>query len=157
MNKTKHDMPKAERKQIIRLLGQHLADATDLYSQSKQAHWNVKGSSFIALHKLFDEVADGVLEYVDELAERMVQLGGQPAGTVRASAKASSLPEYPLHITAGRDHVDALSSAIASWGEKVRKDIDTLADAGDADSADLLTEISRGLDKWLWFVEAHNH
>lgn len=157
MNKTKNDLPKDVRQKVIKLLGQHLADSADLYSQCKQAHWNVKGPSFIALHKLFDEVAEAIEGYVDEIAERLVQLGGTAKGTVRAAAGKTSLPEYPLDIEADREHVKALSSAIAFWGAKVRKGIDQADEMEDADTADLFTEISRDLDKWLWFVESHNH
>src|SRR5205814_232553 len=121
----------------------------------KQAHWNVKGPQFIALHKLFDEINDAVVEYVDLLAERVVQLGGTAEGTARVVAERSELPEYPLTISTGEEHVWALSSALSNFGERIRRAIDQTADLGDVDSSDICTEISRGTDKWLWFVESH--
>jgi starvation-inducible DNA-binding protein len=153
---TKNDLPEQTRSQVVELLNHRLADCIDLQTQCKQAHWNVKGPQFIALHKLFDDINEEVEEYVDLLAERVVQLGGVAEGTARCAAERSSLTEYPLEITSGDQHVDALSSALATFGRTVRKGIDQTDDLGDVDTADILTEISRGLDKWLWFVEAHN-
>src|SRR5262249_26098194 len=127
----------------------------DLHLQAKQAHWNVKGPSFIALHELFDKVAEESNEYVDDVAERIVALGGTAHGTVAVVNKHSQLPAYPLEISNGRDHVEALSTALATAGKAVRAAIDESDDLGDADTADLFTGISRGIDKSLWFVEAH--
>jgi starvation-inducible DNA-binding protein len=137
------------------LLNQRLADCIDLQTQCKQAHWNVKGPSFIALHKLFDDINEDVEEYVDLLAERVVQLGGIAEGTARMVAERTSLEEYPFHQTAGQAHVDALSSALAAFGSGARKAIEQVEELDDPDTVDILTEISRGIDKWLWFVEAH--
>jgi starvation-inducible DNA-binding protein len=153
---TKNDLPEPIRPQLIVLLNQLLADAVDLQSQAKAAHWNVKGANFIALHKLFDEVYASVAEYVDLLAERAVQLGGVAEGTARIVARRSDLEEYPVGIADGRQHVEALSSALAAFGSGVRRAIDEAGGLGDQGTADLFTEISRGIDKWLWFVEAHS-
>lgn len=155
MHKTKIDIAKGKREKLIALLNQRLADALDLKSQSKQAHWNVKGMNFIALHELFDQVATELDPMVDDIAERVTTLGGTALGTVRVAAQNSSLAEYPLEISDGADHVDALSNALADFGKKVRADIDTADELGDADTADLLTGVSRSIDKLLWFVEAH--
>jgi starvation-inducible DNA-binding protein len=152
---TLNDLPQSARAQVIDLLNERLADAIDLQTQAKQAHWNVKGPQFIALHKLFDDVDEAAEEYVDLLAERVVQLGGLAEGTARIAAERSELPQYPLTISTGEEHVWALSNALASFGERIRRAIDATDDLGDRDSADICTEISRGVDKWLWFVEAH--
>jgi starvation-inducible DNA-binding protein len=152
---TKNDLPAEARAQIAELLNRRLADCIDLQTQCKQAHWNVKGPSFIGLHKLFDDINTDVEEYVDLLAERVVQLGGVAEGTARCVAERSTLQEYPLEISGSMEHVDALSTALASFGKGCREGIDQLDELGDADGADILTEISRGIDKWLWFVEAH--
>lgn len=153
---TKNSFPEKSRVQMIGILQQQLADATDLMLQAKQAHWNVKGPSFIALHELFDEIAEHVLEYVDLIAERIMQYGGMAEGTVRMAAKRSRLPEYPLGIAQGKEHVQALSQALANFGESTRNAIDQADELSDKDTADIFTEISRGVDKYLWFVEAHN-
>src|SRR5262249_5225223 len=155
MFKTKNDLSEATRKQAIELLNARLADCKDLQTQTKQAHWNVKGPNFIALHELFDKINEEVDEYVDEIAERAVQLGGVAEGTARMVAKRSSLPEYPANTVEGRAHVEALSSALAAFGKAARKAIVQSNEFGDLDTADLFTEVSRGIDKWLWFVEAH--
>jgi starvation-inducible DNA-binding protein len=155
MFKTKNDLPEATRAKMIELLNARLADCKDLQTQVKQAHWNVKGPNFIALHELFDKINDEVEEYVDEIAERAVQLGGVAEGTARMVAKRSSLPEYPANTVDGRSHVEALSSVLAAFGKAARQAIDQADDIGDLDTADLFTEVSRGIDKWLWFVEAH--
>ncbi len=151
---TKNDLPEKTRVAVVELLQARLLDAVDLQTQTKQAHWNVKGPNFIALHELFDKVNEDVEEYVDELAERIVQLGGYAESGIRAVAKGTTLPEYP-RLTKGHDHVEALSNALAIFGKAVRAGIDAADHAGDKDTADLFTEISRGVDKWLWFVESH--
>ena len=155
MHNTKIDLAEDKRSNLIDILNQRLADAADLKSQAKQAHWNVKGMNFIALHELFDKVAAAADEHIDLVAERITTLGGTAYGTVRQSAEKSSLAEYPLEITDGTAHVDALSSALADFGKKIRADIDRAGEIGDQDTADLFTEISRETDKNLWFVEAH--
>ncbi len=155
MHKTKNDIAKGKREKLVEILNSRLADSLDLKSQAKQAHWNVKGMSFIGLHELFDRVSTEVEVYTDTIAERITALGGTALGTVRVSANKSSLSEYPLEITDGADHVDALSTALADYGKKVRAGIDEADKLDDQDTADLFTEISRGVDKLLWFVEAH--
>lgn len=152
---TKNDLPEAARREAVALLNQRLADCIDLQTQSKQAHWNVKGPSFIALHKLFDEINAAVAEYADLLAERVVQLGGIAEGTVGVVAERSTLVDYPIGLSSGAEHVAALSDALAMFGRTVRVGIEEMNELEDAGSADILTEISRGVDKWLWFVEAH--
>ena len=155
MFKTKNDLSEATRVKAIELLNARLADAIDLQTQTKQAHWNIKGPHFIALHELFDKVNEDVEDYVDDIAERAVQLGGVAEGTARMAAKRSSLSEYPAKTVDGRSHVEALSSVLAAFGKSARKAIDEANDFGDLDTADLFTEVSRGIGKWLWFVEAH--
>lgn len=152
---TKNDLPEAGRLEVIALLNQRLADGLDLQAQSKQAHWNVKGPTFIALHKLFDEINEDVAAYVDLIAERIVQLGGIAEGTVGVVEGRSTLLDYPLTLSTGAEHVAALSDALAGFGRTVRLGIEEMNELEDAGSADILTEISRGVDKWLWFVEAH--
>lgn len=154
MHRTKIDIPDGTRTKLTKLLGQRLADALDLESQCKQAHWNVRGPSFYSMHLLFDKIAEDAEDYVDLIAERMAQLGGQPHGTIRAAAKTTSLPEYPLDASDGMDHIEALSTALAAFGNKVREDIGT-TDPLDKGTSDMFTEISRGTDSWLWMVEAH--
>jgi starvation-inducible DNA-binding protein len=156
MFKTRNDLSETIRSGAIDLLNARLADAIDLQTQTKQAHWNVKGPNFIALHELFDKINEDVEDYVDDLAERAVQLGGVAEGTARSVAKRSSLSEYPANTVDGRSHVEALSSALAAFGKSVRKAINQANELDDLDTADLFTEISRGVDKWLWFVEAHS-
>lgn len=155
MHKTKNTLADNTRKTVIPLLQARLYDAIDLTSQAKQAHWNVKGPNFIALHELFDQVHGEADGHADLIAERLVALGGQAQGTVRISATNSELAEYPLNASAQADHVDALSSALAKYGQLVRDASDIAGDAGDQDTSDLFTEISREVDKSLWFVEAH--
>src|SRR5689334_7269484 len=152
---TKNDLSETIRTQAIALLNARLADCADLQTQTKQAHWNVKGPNFIALHELFDKINEEVEDYVDEIAERLVQLGGVAEGSARMIAKKTSLSEYPINAVDGQSHVEALSSALAAFGKLARKGIEEANDFGDLDTADLFTEVSRGIDKWLWFVEAH--
>lgn len=155
MHTTKIDIAKDKREKLVTLLNQRLADAIDLRTQAKQAHWNVKGPNFIALHELFDRVATEADPMIDDIAERVTTLGGTAVGTARTVAANSTLPEYPIEISDGADHVEALSSVLANFGSLVRSDIDTTAEIGDADTSDLLTGVSRSIDKLLWFVESH--
>jgi len=152
---TKNDLPESIRLEVIPLLNQRLAECIDLQTQCKQAHWNVKGPSFIGLHKLFDEINESVEGYVDLIAERIVQLGGIAEGTIGAVEGRSTLIDYPLALSTGAEHVAALSDALSGFGRAARLGIEEMQELKDADSADMLTDISRGVDQWLWFVEAH--
>jgi starvation-inducible DNA-binding protein len=152
---TRIDIPEGAREELVSLLNSRLADTLDLYTQVKQAHWNVKGSDFIQLHLLYDQVAESVIEYVDEVAERATALGGLALGTARLAAEHSSLDEYPLDAVDGMDTVAAVADRLAAYGAAARAAIETSTEHGDQDTADLFTEISRGIDKHLWFVEAH--
>ena len=156
MYETENDIPQNRRVEISALLNQRLADAVDLQTQMKQAHWNVKGPHFIGLHELFDKIDEAVEAYVDLIAERIVQLGGIAEGTARVAAGRSRFEEYPLTIADGSAHVEAVSKALSTFGHEARNSIDQADELGDADTSDLFTEISRGIDKWLWFVEAHS-
>lgn len=153
--KTRIDLPADRREKLIALLNQQLADTFDLYSQSKQAHWNVKGPQFHQLHELFDDLAEELQGYTDLIAERATALGGTALGTVRMSAEASRLNEYPLDAGGSMQHVEALAERFAALAATMCAAIDAAEDLGDADTADLFTEVSRGLDKSLWFLEAH--
>jgi starvation-inducible DNA-binding protein len=153
---TENDITARRRVELIALLNQRLASAVDLQLQMKQAHWNVKGPSFIGLHELFDQVDEAVESYVDLIAERIVKLGGIAEGTVRVAAARSRLAEYPLNIAEGMEHVEAVARALSTFGRQARQTINEANALDDADTADLFTEVSRGTDKWLWFVEAHS-
>ncbi len=155
MYKTKNSISEKVRTQMVDLLQGHLANSLDMASQAKQAHWNVKGPDFIALHELFDKVYEDTASYVDTIAERIVQLGGIAEGTLKAAAKRSQLPEYPPNLSAGHSHVNALATTLANYGEYVRDGIGKSEELGDKATADIFTEVSRGIDKYLWFVEAH--
>jgi len=152
---TKNTLPQSIRHQSVELLNRNLVSAIDLERQAKQAHWNVKGPNFIALHELFDKTAEAAEEFTDLLAERVTALGGTAEGRIQAVTRQSAMPPYPDAIVSGQEHVDALSTALAAFGTAVREAIDEAAQFGDADTADVFTEISRETDKQLWLVESH--
>jgi starvation-inducible DNA-binding protein len=156
MYETENDISLQQRTQLNELMNQRLASAVDLQMQMKQAHWNVKGPSFIGLHELFDKVAEAVEDYVDQIAERIVQLGGVAEGTVRMAASRTRLAEYSPEISEGMAHVEGVARALSTFGQEARNTINEADELEDADTADMFTEISRGIDKWLWFVEAHS-
>jgi starvation-inducible DNA-binding protein len=155
MHATHNTLPEIIRGQSIELLNKHLAAAIDLHAQMKQAHWNVRGPSFISIHELFDKVSAEVEEFSDQIAERAGGLGGTAYGTVQMAAERSFLIPYPLGIADETQHIFAVSSALAAFGQSAREAIKLADDFGDADTADLFTQISRGIDQQLWFVEAH--
>jgi len=155
MYETRIDLRLELRLQLISLLNQRLADMIDLFNQTKHAHWNVKGASFIQLHELFDNIAERVEEACDLIAERVVTLGGTAEGTTRQAAAGSTIGEYDLSAVDGLEHVRALTEQIAQIAASVRKAIQTSTEWGDPTTADLFTEVSRALDKDLWFLEAH--
>lgn len=152
---TRIDLAEDVRVKTIEILNQTLAATLDLKTQTKQAHWNVKGMDFYQLHELFDEIATELEEYVDMVAERVTALGGTAMGTARIAASESILPEYALDAVSGVDHVTALADRFGVYTKHVREAIAQTEDLGDADTADLYTEISRTVDKRLWFLEAH--
>ncbi len=153
---TRNSLPQTTRATVTEVLNQVLADLFDLYSLTKQAHWNVRGPGFFQLHKLFDELADLAEASVDPLAERITALGGVARGTVRQAAETSALPEFPLTLESDLAYVDAVAERFAIVGAGVRKGIDATAQLGDAGSSDLLTGLSQELDKGLWLLEAHS-
>ena len=154
---TRNDLAKKTRATVIELLNQQLADIIDLGLQVKFAHWNVKGPGFYALHELFDKIAEELEDFTDDIAERAVELGGTAMGTLATVSKNSRLAPYPTDTSAGLGHVNVLAAALAAYGATVRLAIETAAASGDAGTADLLTGVSRGVDKQLWLVEAHLH
>ncbi|HZP65215.1 MAG TPA: DNA starvation/stationary phase protection protein Dps [Rudaea sp.] len=152
---TRIDLKPKLRESMVELLNVQLADALDLYTQVKQAHWNVKGVLFIALHELFDKLAEALEEPIDDIAERITALGGVALGTARVAARQSRLPEFPLARVEDLKAVAALADRYAALAASTRAAIETAAKEGDADTSDLFTGVSRALDKALWFLEAH--
>ena len=155
LHQSRIDLSAKARVQLIEMLNETLADTFDLFSQVKQAHWNVKGHQFYNLHLLFDEIAGELLNHTDDVAERVTALGGTALGTVRMSAEKSSLCEYPEDVLEGLDHIAALSERFGIYCQSLRSKIEKAADLEDAGTSDLFTEISRNADKRLWFLEAH--
>lgn len=152
---TRVDLKAKSRAKVVELINARLADAIDLRSHLRQAHWNVRGPRFIALHELFDELTGGLDGQIDDLAERAGQLGGVSLGLVRDVAKTSTLPEYPRDAVSGSQHVDAVAESLGFLANRCRDAIEASDKAGDAATADLFTGLTRFLDKSLWLVEAH--
>lgn len=155
MHKTSIDLPANTRNSVAAVLNARLADTIDLALATKHAHWNVKGPSFIGLHEMFDKFVPILHDAADEIAERVTALGGTAEGTVQQVAKATKLPAYPEGVFEGMATVRALAERYAALGKSVRAGIDETTEAGEADAADILTGLSRELDKALWFLEAH--
>lgn len=155
MHSTRNTLDQTIRIQSVELLNQHLATAIDLHAQVKQAHWNVRGGNFIAIHKLFDSVSEEVESFSDMLAERAGGLGGTAQGTIQMAAKHTSLIAYPLGVADEQQHIFAVAGALAAFGSGVRDASAKATAFGDVDTADLFTQVSRGIDLQLWFVESH--
>ncbi len=152
---TQIDIEKKTRDQLIQLLNEQLADTFDMYSQVKQAHWNVKGPQFFQLHELYDLIAEGLLPYVDMIAERATALGGLAKGTVRMAGQSTRLQDYPLDAVEDLHTVEVLAGCMAKLAKSTREAADKAESLEDMSTNDLFIEISRDLDKWLWFLEAH--
>ncbi len=155
MHETRNDTKSNAKKVSIDTLGKRLADGIDLALAVKQAHWNLKGPEFIGIHLMLDGFRDILDDYNDKVAERITQLGGTAHGTAASVAAESALKPYPLDTYNIGDHVAALIDRYSAYANAVRQNIDDTDDAGDAGTADLFTEVSRGVDKQLWFLEAH--
>lgn len=153
MPRKNNTLPEDQQIKLVEMLNRRLADAIELQLQSRQAYWNVKGPNFMALRELFDKVAAEVAEYANLIAEHIVQLGGVAEGTARAVAGRSSLDGYLLATADGNSHINALSTTLTSFGRHARYTSEQARELKDADTADIFTEIARGTDKWLWFVE----
>jgi starvation-inducible DNA-binding protein len=156
MHQTRNTLSANIRAESVELLNKQLASAIDLHGQIKQAHWNVRGPNFIALHGLFDKCAEEAETYSDLIAERARGLGGEAEGTVQRAAQLSNLLAYSLGVADGEQHVFAVCGALAAFGESAREAIGRAAGYGDAATADLFTEISRNVDQQLWLVESHD-
>lgn len=152
---TRNDLDRDTRIEMVEMLNMTLADATDLMTQVKHAHWNVKGREFQQLHELFDEQAALLQAHMDLVAERATAIGGTAMGTARMAASESRIEAYPEDVFVGMDIVDALADRFAHHAQELRADIEQAMDAGDEDTADLYVELSRDIDKQLWFLESH--
>jgi starvation-inducible DNA-binding protein len=155
MYQTKNTLPEKIRTASAAILQDNLVRSIDIMLQAKQAHWNVKGPQFIALHELFDKITEDSEEWVDNMAERIVQFGLVAEGTVQVVAQKTKQPVYPLKASSGREHLQALSDSLSAYATSVRSAIDETGKLGDADTADLFTGVSRAAEKYLWFLEAH--
>ncbi|MCD1642850.1 DNA starvation/stationary phase protection protein Dps [Aurantimonas coralicida] len=155
MHKTMNPISENIRGSMVELLQTHLATAVDITYQTKQAHWNVKGMNFIAVHELFDDLHEETEEYVDTIAERLTAIGGQAHGTVQAASENSLLDPYPLDLVKSEDHLKRLTESYAKWSAAIAEGIEEASEAGDPLTEDLLTAIGRGLDKGIYFMESH--
>jgi starvation-inducible DNA-binding protein len=155
MYHTSNTLSENVRFKAVELLNRHLAAAIDMHAQVKQAHWNVRGPAFIAIHELFDKVADLVEGYTDTIAERAAALGGTAEGTIQVAVDRSFLKQYKLGVADEKAHITAVTAALAAFGDSARQAIDEAASFGDQDTSDVFTEVSRGIDKQLWLVESH--
>jgi starvation-inducible DNA-binding protein len=155
MYRTSNTLSENVRSKAAELLNRHLASAIDLHAQVKQAHWNVRGPAFIAIHELLDKVADVVEGYSDTIAERAAALGSTAEGTIQVAVDRSFLDQYKLGVADQKSHLAAVTAALAAFGDSARKAIDEAAAFGDQDTSDVFTEVSRGIDYQLWLVESH--
>jgi starvation-inducible DNA-binding protein len=155
MHRTVNDLNANAKQTAVELLNKRVADGIDLALLTKQAHWNLKGPQFIAVHEMLDGFRTQLDGHVDTMAERVVQLGGTALGTVQTVAQSSLLAPYPTNIYAIKEHLAALIERYGAVANAVRRSIDAAGEAGDADTADIFTAASRDLDKALWFLEAH--
>jgi starvation-inducible DNA-binding protein len=154
-HKTKNSLDEKTRAKSVELLNARLADGIDLALATKQAHWNLRGPQFIAVHEMLDEFRAELDAGNDAIAERASQLGGVALGTTQVVADATTVKPYPVDLFSIEDHLAALIERYGAVANAVRDAIDTSDEAGDIDTSDIFTEVSRALDKNLWFLESH--
>lgn len=143
------------KKNVVGVMQERLAEATDMYSQAKFAHWNVKGDNFYQLHLVFDQVAKVIGDQIDPIAERLTQLGGVANGTVRQSAMSSKIPEYPVETINGMDHVRALADSLGHYCQELREASDKIDDIGDEPTSDFFNGLIVEAEEQLYFLESH--
>ena len=144
-----------QKSKVVEVMQDRLAEALDMYSQAKFAHWNVKGVNFYQLHLLFDSVAEAVFPQIDQIAERMTQLGGVANGTVRQSANGSQIPEFEVSLTAGMDYVNALANSLGCYCQSLREASDKIDEIGDEPTADFFKALDIEAEEQLYFLESH--
>lgn len=152
---TRMDIPEGQRDRLVEMLNARLADLIDYGLSIKQSHWNVKGRQFVALHEMLDTLFGEAVEYADLVAERAVMLGGVAKGTLTTAGSATTLAAFPATETSMSGLLTALADRLGKVGAAVRTAIAFADEQGDAATADVMTEIARGLDKQLWYLEAH--
>ena len=152
---TRNSLDEEPRDRVITRLNKLLADSLDLQFQAKVAHWNVRGLHFLPQHELFDQLHAEALGWTDLIAERIGQLGGLAEGNVQTVSARSTLDVYPQDVVPGEEHTRRVAKALSTFGGNGRSGIEFAGENGDEVTADILTEITRGADKILWFVEAH--
>lgn len=155
MRKTRNDLKSNTKTTMAALLNARLVDTIDLALMTKQAHWNLRGRQFIAVHEMLDGFRTEIDGHLDTIAERVVQLGGVAFGTTQAVVQGSKLNAYPTDLVSVEDHIAALAERYGDLANSTRAAIGTSDEAGDADTVDIFTAFSRSLDKALWFLEAH--
>ena len=143
------------KEQVVQELQLHVAQASDMYSQAKFAHWNVKGDNFYQLHLVFDHIAKVIGKQVDPIAERLTQLGGVANGTIRQAAVCSKIPEYPVETVAGMDHVRALADSLGVYCKSLREGSEKIDDLGDKPTADFFNQLIVDAEEQLYFLESH--
>jgi starvation-inducible DNA-binding protein len=155
MYKTRVALPEDVKAKVVEVMQERLAEALDMYSQAKFAHWNVKGENFYQLHLVFDSVAETIFPQIDQIAERLTQLGGVANGTVRQAAMVSRIPEYNVDLVAGMDHVCALADALGHYCKELREASDKIDEIGDEPTSDFFKQLVVEAEEQLYFLESH--
>ena len=139
---------------VVKELNQQVANWTVAYTKLHNFHWYVKGPNFFSLHEKFEELYNEASQYVDDLAERILAIGGNPVGTLKESLEISIVDEAGKNYSA-EQMVEAFSNDLTHISEQLVKSIEVAGEAGDDVSEDMFIGMKNSVDKHNWMFKSY--
>ncbi|MCT1689024.1 DNA starvation/stationary phase protection protein [Staphylococcus haemolyticus] len=139
---------------VVKELNQQVANWTVAYTKLHNFHWYVKGPNFFSLHEKFEELYNEASQYVDDLAERILAIGGNPVGTLKESLEISIVDEAGKNYSA-EQMVETFSNDLTHISEQLVKSIEVAGEAGDDVSEDMFIGMKNSVDKHNWMFKSY--